>query len=179
MIECSLASIIWSWSVDFGKHNCIGILSIHYNSPFICLSKLADCRSDFLLDRLERCLKLFASSESTSCHTFASQFGLAIFYAKTPKSIANTAFHTRLFIWMKHRPVTHGQQNRRKGGLNFVMVGRTPTLRTATTWMVTAVGGLVGGRVRVRECVRVCVCVCVRAWVMCFPYTIISFHPAW
>ena len=42
----------------------------------------ADCRSQFLLDRLGRCLKLIVSSGSTSCHEFASQFGLAFFYTR-------------------------------------------------------------------------------------------------
>ena len=49
----------------------------------VCLATFADCRSQFLLDRLGRCLKLIVSSGSTSCHEFASQFGLAFFlYAK-------------------------------------------------------------------------------------------------
>ena len=39
-----------------------------------------------------------------------------------------------------------------KGGVNFVMDGRTPTRRTATTWMVTAVGG----------CARMCMRACMR-----------------
>ena len=44
----------------------------------VCRSMLANCRSQFLLDRLGRCLKLFVSTESISCNEFASQFGLAI-----------------------------------------------------------------------------------------------------
>ena len=53
---------------------------LYYNSPLkVCLSKLANCRSQFLLDRLGRCLKLFVSTESITCHEFASQFVLAIF----------------------------------------------------------------------------------------------------
>ena len=35
-----------------------------------------------MLDRLGRCLKLIVSSGSTSCHEFASQFGLAFFYTR-------------------------------------------------------------------------------------------------
>ena len=55
--------------------------------------------SGFLLDRLRRCLKLLVSTESTSCHEFTSQFCIDIFYTrKTPKTIANTASHTQLFI---------------------------------------------------------------------------------
>ena len=45
------------------------------------------CMSQFLLGRLGRCLRLFVSTESTSSHEFASQFGLAFFYTrKTPKT---------------------------------------------------------------------------------------------
>ena len=44
---------------------------------YFCLSVLANSRSQFLLDHLGRCLKLFVSNESISCHEFASQFGLA------------------------------------------------------------------------------------------------------
>ena len=40
----------------------------------------ADCRSQFLLDRLGRCLKLIVSYRGTSSHEFASQFGLAFFF---------------------------------------------------------------------------------------------------
>ena len=46
---------------------------------YVCLSAFANGRSQFLLDRLGRCIKLFLSAESISCHEFASQFGLAIF----------------------------------------------------------------------------------------------------
>ena len=49
---------------------------------YVCLATFADCRSQFLLDRLGRCLKLIVSSGSTSCHEFASQFGLAFFYTR-------------------------------------------------------------------------------------------------
>ena len=46
---------------------------------YVCLSQLANCRSQVLLDRLGRCIKLFVSAESTSCREFASQVGLDIF----------------------------------------------------------------------------------------------------
>ena len=53
----------------------------------VCLSPLANYRSQFLLDRLGRCLKLSESTASTSCHEFASQFGIDNFYRrKTPKN---------------------------------------------------------------------------------------------
>ena len=49
----------------------------------VCLSVFANCRSQFLLDRLGKCLQLFVSSDSIILHEFASQFGLAFFlYAK-------------------------------------------------------------------------------------------------
>ena len=46
----------------------------------VCLSLFANCRSQFLFDRLGRCLKLFVSPVIPSSHEFASQFGLAIFF---------------------------------------------------------------------------------------------------
>ena len=54
----------------------------------ILLMSVCRCsQTAFLLDRLGRCLKLFVSTDSTCCHEFASQFGLAIFYTqKTPKT---------------------------------------------------------------------------------------------
>ena len=127
---------------------------LYYNSPYICLSVLANSRS-----------RVRVSVRPSN-----------FFYKrKTPKTISNTASHARLFILMKHRPVIHRQRNMRKGGVNFVIVGRRLTNRTATTWTAIAVGGCM----RVRECVRVyvrvsvyaCVCVraCVRACTMCLP----------
>ena len=52
------------------------------------LVRISDCRSQFLLDRLERCLKLIVSYRGTSSHEFASQFGLEFFY--TRKNYKNT-----------------------------------------------------------------------------------------
>ena len=48
----------------------------------VCRSTFADCRSQFLLDRLGRCLKLIVSYRGTSSHEFASQFGLEFFYTR-------------------------------------------------------------------------------------------------
>ena len=51
------------------------------------LSLFANCRSQFLLDRLGGCLKLFVSTESTSPYEFPSQFVLAMFlYAKNTQN---------------------------------------------------------------------------------------------
>ena len=61
--------------------------------------ELANCWSQFLLDRLGRCIKLFVSTESTSSNDFASQFGLEMFYTQTTQTtIANTESPARLFI---------------------------------------------------------------------------------
>ena len=48
----------------------------------VCRSTFADCRSQFLLDRLGRCLKLIVSYRGTSSHEFESQFGLEFFYTR-------------------------------------------------------------------------------------------------
>ena len=47
---------------------------------------LANCMSHILLDHPGRCLKLFVSTDSTSSHEFAFQFGLVFFFytQKTP-----------------------------------------------------------------------------------------------
>ena len=56
---------------------------------YVCMSQLANCRSQFLPDRLGRCLKLSVSTGGPYFHEFVSQFGLAIFYTrKTPKNYA-------------------------------------------------------------------------------------------
>ena len=65
----------------------------------VCLSSFANCRSQFLLDLLGRCLKLFVSAESISCHKFAFQFGLAFFlYAKNIKNIGVIGSPVRVVI---------------------------------------------------------------------------------
>ena len=71
---------------------CIAIDSFIY--PIICLKSVclatfAECSSQFLIVRLERCLKLIASTRGTFCHEFESQFGLELFYT------GNTANHGR------------------------------------------------------------------------------------
>ena len=61
---------------------------------------------------------MFVSTESTSSHEFATQFGLDIFYMgglrkKHPKlSSAITEWPAQLFILMKQRPAIDRQQNR-------------------------------------------------------------------
>ena len=65
----------------------------------VCLSQLANCRSQFLLARLGRYLKLFVSTESTSCHEFASQFGLDFFIReKHSKPRGNRAASASVYL---------------------------------------------------------------------------------
>ena len=69
------------------------------NYPYVCPSMFENSRSQFLLDRLGRCLKLFVSTDITSCHEFASQFGLAIFlYAKNTQNLVETESPVQVFI---------------------------------------------------------------------------------
>ena len=69
---------------------------LYYNSPEICLSLFANGRSQFLLDRPGRCLKLFVSTEGPSSYEFASQFGLAK-RRKTPTKYGGNQL-TRYFV---------------------------------------------------------------------------------
>ena len=63
------------------------------------LSLLANCRSQFLLDCLGRCLKLFVSTDSTSSHELTSQFGLAIFlYAKNTQKLSRRPSPAQVFV---------------------------------------------------------------------------------
>ena len=75
------------------------------------MSLFADCRSQFLLDRVGGCLKLFVSTESTSSHEFASQFGLAFFYTwKTPKNYReNWVSRKGLLNEQALRPIKNGR----------------------------------------------------------------------
>ena len=74
---------------------------------------LANCRWQFLLDRLRRCLKLFVSTESTSCHEFVSQFGLAIFlYAKNFQKLLRRPSLAQVSVeWTSERPMEKGRND--------------------------------------------------------------------
>ena len=100
----------------------------------------------------------------------ASEF---LYTRKPPKTIANTASHTRLFIWMKQWPAIYRQWNRRKGaGGYFVMVGRTDPSNSDN--LNGDGGGWVSACVRLCARARACVCVraCTHACVVCLQYTI-------
>ena len=84
---------------------------------------LANCRSQFLLDRHRRCLKLFIPTESTSCHEFASQFGLAIFlYARNTLTLGETGSQASVYFneqatdhWSPAEPAKKGVTPSRLG----------------------------------------------------------------
>ena len=87
MSEPPRLGLLWARPLSANKTDIkLGLVIIIYTIicvKSVCLATFPDCRSQFLLDRLGRCLKLIVSSGSTSCHEFASQFGLAFFlYAK-------------------------------------------------------------------------------------------------
>ena len=80
--EISFPEEFWSpWAQIYYNVNIYTIILLIL-LKYVCLSVLANGRSQFLLDHLGRCLKLFVSTESTSCHEFVSQFGLEFFLSE-------------------------------------------------------------------------------------------------
>ena len=128
---------------------------------FVCLSQLANLRPQFLLDRLGRCLKLFVSTESTSCHELASQFGLEFFMRKTLKTSGKPGRQCQcLFQW----PAT---SHFISGAARHGWVPQTHLIATTERrWCVW-----VCARVRTHACA------CVRPFELCLQYTIIIFYP--
>ena len=108
----------------------------------VCLSTFADCRSQFLLDRLERCLKLFVSSGSTSCHEFASQFGLAFFlYAKNIHKLSRMPSLAHMAVeWTSHtdnNAVTVESLATRRSRNNCGHTAKNQRVKTATVRVYT------------------------------------------
>ena len=67
---------------------------------YICLSQLANCRSQLLFDRLETCFKLFVSTDSTFSHEFASQFGIhTILKAKNIQQLSRRPSPAQLSVY--------------------------------------------------------------------------------
>ena len=105
---------------------------------------LAKCRSQFLLVRLGRCLKLFVSTDSTSSYQFASPFGLAFFYMrKTPK---NYREESRASVyWMNKRAIDNKGHGRSIASDNYSdhsgnrlsQNGKKQQVKTATTIVYT------------------------------------------
>ena len=79
----------------------------------------------------------------------------------------NTALH----VYLNEAATGHSMPA--KGGVNFVMVGRTGPSNSDN--QNGDGGGLVCASTRV--CLCACVHVCVHACVMCLQYTIIIFYP--
>ena len=84
---------------------------------------LANGRSQFLLDRLGRCLKWFVSTDSTSCHDSASRFDLDIFvYAKSTQNYREyRVAHPNVYL----NAAATGHSTAAKKGVNVILVGRT------------------------------------------------------
>ena len=134
------------------------------------MSFFANCRSQFLLNRLGTCSKLIGSSESISCHEFAPQFGLEfVLYAKTNPNLSLIQSRPHV-VYFNGSPTGHCLASVESGAPNHDgLIGRTDTANSDGR----------GGGVRVRECERVCACVraYMRACAMCLPYTIMIFYP--
>ena len=95
-----------------------------------------------MLDRLERCLKLFVSTDSTSCHEFASQSGLDFsMREKHPNPRENRSARASVYF--------NGQRPALSPAEQAVTVGRHRIAITCTA--ATAV------------CVCMCMLACVRA----------------
>ena len=134
-------------------------------------SQLATGRSQFLLDRLGRRLKLSVSTESTSCHEFASQFGLDIsVYAKNTKNYREYRV-ARATVYLNEAATGHwSPAESAKRGVNSVMGGlhrhieqRQPERRRRCVGVCVCASVCVC----VCVCVRACVLACVRAWRVC------------
>ena len=102
-----------------------------------------------MLDLLGRCLKLIVSSESISCHEFASQFGLEfVLYVKNPNlSLIQSRPHV---VYFNGSPTGHCLASVESGAPNHDgLIGRTDTANSdGRGW---------GSGVRVRGCERACV----------------------
>ena len=90
---------------------CLTSVSISILKFAISLSTFANCRSQFLLNRLRRCLKLIVFSRGTSCHEFASQFGLEFFYTRKnrkpvarPAAVNHHSAADKQLNWNEHNP---------------------------------------------------------------------------
>ena len=102
-----------SWNSAINDVICIQIYTIILLKS-VCLSVLVNCRSQFLLDHLGRCFKLFISTDSISSHEFASQFGVAFcFYSKTTQKLSRRPTLTQVPVEQvlneKGRNAGHGR----------------------------------------------------------------------
>ena len=108
----------------------------------VCRSTFADGRSQFLLDRLGRCLKLIVSYRGTSSHEFASQFGLAFFlYAKNIHKLSRMPSLAHMAVeWTSHtdnNAVTVELLATRRSRNNCGHTAKNQRVKTATVRVYT------------------------------------------
>ena len=120
--------------------------------------------SQFLLDPLGRCLKLFVSTESTSSHDFASQFGVAFFYTrKTPQQLTEDLRPREwLFEWTRERSLIASDPSKRGVNCDTVMRQRPKEQRQPERrrrCVYARAHARERARAYVRACVGVCMCV--------------------
>ena len=110
-----------------------------------------------MLDRLGRCLKLIVSSESISCHEFASQFGLEfVLYAKKNPNLSLIQSRPHV-VYFNGSPTGHCLASVESSAPNHgVMAGRTDTRDSEQRR-----GGWVCAFASVSVCARACVHACV------------------
>ena len=110
-----------------------------------------------MLDRLGRCVKLIVSSESISCHEFASQFGLEFVLCanKTPNLSLQSRPHV---VYFNGSPTGHCLASFESGAPSHDgLIGRTDTANSD--------GRGLGVGVCVFASVNVCALACVHACV--------------
>ena len=136
------------------------LILLIYTKFALNLSLFANCRSQFLLDRLGRCLKQIVSSESISCHEFASQFGLKfVLYAKKNPNLSLIQSRPHV-VYFNGSPTGHCLASVESGAPNHDgLIVRTDISNSEGR------GGGVGVCVfaSVGVCARACVRACVRA----------------
>ena len=125
------------------------------------MSLFANCRSQFLLDRLGRCIKLILSSESISCYEIASQFGLEfVLYAKETSHLSLIQSRPHV-VYFNGSPTGHCLASVESGAPNHD--GQIGCTDTANSDGRGVCGVCVFASVSVWACMRACVrarCVC-------------------
>ena len=126
---------------------------------------------------------MFVSTDNTSCHEFATQFGLDFFYTRKTSKTSGKPGRQRqcLFQWPGTGIVAsgagrHGWATVPSNSDNMCGGGGDGDGGVCVCVCVRA-SARVCMRACLRACVRACVRACLRACVMCLQYTIIIFHP--
>ena len=114
------------------KSTCV-LLNIY---TIICLKSVAVRKRQvaILVDRLGRCLKLTVSSESISCHEFASQFGLEFFFIREKKH--QTIVARMLFTSIRYA----ARYTTKLGAAELSQLGAVPVRRLAIHYDVGGCG---------------------------------------